>query len=268
MSIIEVYTQNELDQALAGSAAVVCRGKGTFTIRDRAHVEVRDSAHLDASGWADVTARDYATVAARDFATIEAHDGTQIEATHAVEIQAFGRSSVSVSDDSQARLHDKATGIAAYGGHLFDQHGERLLSCPQCTAPVIGWACTNRGIGGSCGYLLCPICADGSGGTTDTDESECHHLVASWTEGVGITHGPLAEQIPDTDHDRLIAAYGAAATATYASVLVGSSDSFGVAGVTEWTDIFCADQPRFADEVAQRVKHAGVPVAGRALSSA
>jgi hypothetical protein len=84
-----------------------------------------------------------------------------------------------------------------------EDHGEKLrfpdrvvadYDCPICGPAVVDWVCAWRGIGGSCGYITCPICADGSGGFNGRDRPTCPHYAATWLEEEGWAVGPLLDE--------------------------------------------------------------------------
>jgi hypothetical protein len=99
----DVFTQPELDQALAEPGAIpVCAGDGEFHVgeehfvraADTAHVVARERAEVEAGGAATVLATERAWVTARNAATVEAADSAVVTAGDHVTVRAAGRARV------------------------------------------------------------------------------------------------------------------------------------------------------------------------------
>jgi hypothetical protein len=99
----DVFTQPELDQALAEPGAIpVCAGDGEFHVggehfvraADSARVVARERAEVEAGGAATVVAVERAWVTARNAATVEASDSSVVTAGDHVTVRAAGRTRV------------------------------------------------------------------------------------------------------------------------------------------------------------------------------
>jgi len=124
--------------------------------------------------------------------------------------------------------------------------------CPVCGAPVEDFVCTNDAeASGTCGYITCPICADGRGGPWPPIDA-CPHFVAVYVMGDGIPESAVdmdeiyaalpEEEVTDIDEpDTAFELVARIATSQGGRVLQSSMDSQGMAGIWEWRTIFAPD---------------------------
>jgi len=118
MESLDVFTQKELDEALARPDVIpICSGDGAFEAggdsflraADSARVSLRDAAEVEAGGRTTVVASGTAYVTARDWATVELSDSARAEAYGRVSVVAWDRSRVTAGGQSVV----EATGEAA-----------------------------------------------------------------------------------------------------------------------------------------------------------
>lgn len=156
------------------------------------------------------------------------------------------------------------------------------FKCAVCGSAVIDWVCADLGIGGSCGFITCPICADGSGGSNTADLPTCRHYTATLPGDLEAAAGPLLENVwsnplpafPNVPSDELEDALGerlqlarevyregfdqeASVVRLYEAlvrrhgghVLESSMDSGGAVGGWSWRDVFVANPQEFEREL-------------------
>ena len=244
-----VATQEELDAALAAAGAIpVCMGRGFFRVGGSARVVVRGFTEVEARDTAIVEAREHAVVHAFRRAEVEATDDAEVHAEGEVTVRARGRAIVYASEGTSLFLSEQA--VATIEGPLAQYQDSRGGSrlCPICGAEVEDWVCTNTS---ECGYILCSICADGSGGSNTHDREPCPHFAAMvWHETDEIMMGvdatiepPLSARIvlDDLAH--------AASGVSRSSVFLGS-----MAGSGAWTDYFVPDLAEFQQRLQARLR--------------
>jgi hypothetical protein len=139
MDSLEVFTQNELEDALRRESAIpVCAGDGRFEVggdrfvraADAAHVVVRDSAAVEAGG--------QVTVVADGAAHVTARDGVSVELRGSARAHAYGHASVNASDEAWVSAHDHA---------IVHARGATAVSAQELAAVTAAEHCSVRALG-------------------------------------------------------------------------------------------------------------------------
>jgi hypothetical protein len=249
-----VRTQDELDAALAAGVIPVCIGRGFFRVGGSATVLARDYVEVEARDASRIDANDHAVVRAAGRAEVEATGDAEVYVEDGAVVRARGRSIVHATEGASVFVSEQATvkvegPLAAYE----DSRGERALTCPLCGSPVSNWVCTNKM---DCGYILCSICADGSGGSNTKGVDPCPHFaVTLWDEdevmdGIEVSvEPPLSLGLVLDDLTR------AAGGVARSSVFLDSR----VSGM--WTDYFVPDLTAFEQNLIERLRKLA-PLAG------
>lgn len=166
----------------------------------------------------------------------------------------------------------------------FATHDIADYPCPVCGSAVVDWICANRGIGGTCGYITCPICANGFGGSNTVGLRVCPHYVATLPGDLELAQGPLLdahaeEELPLFERsspgevarllgDRLesgraayphgfdkqgsiVSLYEALILRHGGHSLESVMDSGGLAGTWWWRDVFVPDPTAFERELRE-----------------
>jgi hypothetical protein len=109
MKSLDVFTQDQLDEALADSDVIpICSGDGRFVVggggfvraADAAHVTLCNSAAAEAGGRTTIVAHGTADVTARDSTTLDLHDSARARAYGRVSVQALDRSTVTAGAEA------------------------------------------------------------------------------------------------------------------------------------------------------------------------